>query len=133
MRVYDALRGLDILRRLDGVDPHWIALAGQGEMAVVALYAALLDGEVQTLFLGEPPGTQDAPSAPDGTGPAIEMLNSLRVADLPTIAALLYPATLVFVGRPSPAYGWTEEVYARLGPPGEIHHANRNLQEWRPK
>ena len=33
----------------------------QGELAAVALYAALLDGRIRTLILESPPATQNAP------------------------------------------------------------------------
>ncbi|RKY61652.1 MAG: hypothetical protein DRP95_02555 [Candidatus Latescibacterota bacterium] len=58
-----------------------VALAGAGEMAVVALYAALLDGGIRAVVLKDPPATQDTPSRSDGTGPALEILNILRFTD----------------------------------------------------
>jgi hypothetical protein len=140
MRVYDALRALELARALPGVDPARIALLGVGELAAVALYAALLDGAVGHVVLLRPPATQDQPSAPDGTGPAIEMLNCLRITDLPWVAGLLWPTELVFVAdmedragpgsRPA-SYGWAEELYARLGAPGAVRHV-KDLADWRP-
>ncbi|MEN8227672.1 MAG: hypothetical protein ABFS38_05915, partial [Bacteroidota bacterium] len=57
------------------------------EMAAVAMYAALLDGNCHTLILKDPPATQDAPGRPDGQGAAIEMLNCLRITDLGQLPA----------------------------------------------
>jgi cephalosporin-C deacetylase-like acetyl esterase len=131
MRVYDTLRGLEVIRQLPYVDGRRVALAARGEMAAVALYAALLDGQVSTLFLESPPATQNVPSDPEGHGPALEMLNCMRITDLPQVAGLLYPTELVFVGHVPANYGWTEELYARLGPPGKLWQL-QDLTRWQP-
>ena len=115
MQVYDTLRAIELARELPGVDPDRIALAGRGQMATVALYAALLDGRVKSVVLEQAPATQNAPSNPDGTGEAIEMLNCLRFTDLPYVAGLLYPANLVFVGDRPESYDWAEDLYNQLG------------------
>ena len=117
LRVWDVLRALEALRQLPGVDGQRIALAGAGELAVVALYAALLDGNVSSVILADPPTTHDAAGPPGGTGPAIELLRCLTVTDLPEAAALLHPSELVFLGPRPAAYDWTEDLLARLGRP----------------
>ena len=131
MRVWDVLRALEAVRALPQVDPAQVALAARGEMAAVALYAALLDGKVATLILESPPPTQNAPSQPDGRGPAIEMLNCLRITDLPYVAGLLCPAELVLAGDVSDTYEWAQQVYARLGAANRVHRV-RDLKAWRP-
>jgi hypothetical protein len=131
MRVYDTLRGLEAVRHLPFVDPKQVALAGRGEMAAVALYAALLDGSLRALILDSPPATQNAPSERDGRGPAIEMLNCLRITDLAQISGLLYPLQQVFLGQLPLTYAWAEEIYNRLGPPGKLLKL-RDLSDWRP-
>jgi hypothetical protein len=131
MRVYDTLRCLEVLRRLPGVDGERVVLAADGEMAAVALYAALLDGRLKAVIVGNPPATQNAPSEPDGTGPAIEMLNCLRVTDLPQVAGLLWPARLVLVGSVPDSYRWAKELYARLGSPGVLEEVPE-LRQWKP-
>lgn len=131
MRVYDTLRALETARTLEEIDPDRIVLCGAGEMAVVALYAALLDGKVAGLVLANPPATQDAPGQADGIGDCIEMLNVLRFTDLPYVAGLLWPAKLVFLQPPEDVrsnqfrpqtYLWAEELYAKLGSPGSVSH-----------
>ncbi|HET7559517.1 MAG TPA: hypothetical protein VFK80_06115, partial [Limnochordia bacterium] len=118
MRVADVLAGLAAVRSLDETAGRPVALAAEGEMAAVAIFAALLDGNVQALILKAPPETLDAPSRPDGTGPAVELMGALRHVDLPQAAGLLWPARLIFV-QPRPAsYLWCERLYARLGAPG---------------
>ncbi len=78
MQVYDLLRSIEFCRTLDGVDPEKMGIAARDEMTVVAMYAALLDGNCHTLILKDPPASQDSPSQPDGRGAAIEMLNCLQ-------------------------------------------------------
>ncbi|HWO00082.1 MAG TPA: acetylxylan esterase [Blastocatellia bacterium] len=120
MRVWDTLRALAAVRKLPEVDARRIALAGSGEMAVVALYAALLDGKIDAVILHNPPATQDAPSNPQGIGDSIEMLNCLRITDLPQVAGLLFPAELVFLGPRPSSYLWAEDLFFELG--GRVRH-----------
>lgn len=129
MRVWDTLRALEAVRSFSNVAGEQLSLAAQGEMGAIALYAALLDGNIRTLFLQSPPATQNAPSRPDGRGDAIEMLNCLRITDLPQAAGLLYPTELVLVGDCPDTYAWAEELYHRLGAPGKIRHVT-DLKEW---
>jgi hypothetical protein len=139
MRVYDTLRAIEAVRALagvdpQGIDPEHIILAARGEMTVAALCAALcaalLDGQVEAVALYDPPATLNQPSRPDGTGEAIELLNALRITDLPEMAGLLWPAELVFVGRRPESYRWAEDVYGALGAPGVVRHVKR-LDDWR--
>jgi hypothetical protein len=129
MRVWDTLRALETVRQLPAVDPDRVVLAGQEETCAVALYAALLDGKVTSLILRNPPATQNAPSRPDGTGEAIEMLNVLRFTDLAQVAGLLWPTELVFVGGRPETYEWSEALYRKLGEPGTVRHI-QSLSEW---
>lgn len=115
MWVYDALRALEAVRALPHVQNKPVALVGRGSMAAVALYAALLDGKVSTLFLESPPASQNLPGPRDGSGAAIEMLNCLRITDLARVAGLLYPTELVFIGDCPSTYDWAEALYRRLG------------------
>lgn len=131
MRVYDTLRALQAIRQLPYVDGKRITLAASGEMAAVALYAALLAEGVNSLILDAPPATQNEISAPDGRGPALEMLNCLRFTDLAQVAGLLYPMDLVLLGNPPITYGWAEEIYSRLGAPGRFRKL-RDLSSWQP-
>lgn len=130
MRVWDTLRALKAVRELPQVDAARVSLAARGEMCVVALYAALLDGNVRTLFLESPPATQNAPGEKDGRGPAIEMLGCLRIVDLPHVAGLLFPTTVVVAGAPPASYDWARDLYARLGAP-KGYQTVKSLSQWR--
>jgi len=131
MRVYDTLRALELARSLSQVDESRVTLMAADEMATAALYAALLDGNVRALVLVNPPATQDAPGSPDGTGPAIEMLNCLRITDLPQVAGILWPMELVFLGGRPGSYAWAEDIYGKLGAPGMVRHLQQ-LSQWKP-
>jgi dienelactone hydrolase len=129
LRVWDTLRALEAVRTLPQVAGSPLSLAARGEMAAVALYAALLDGQIQTLFLEAPPASQTEPSQKDGRGPAIEMLNCLRITDLPQVAGLLFPTELVFVGDCPATYTWAEELYRMLGASGKFRRIS-SLSEY---
>ena len=124
MRVWDTLRALAAVRELPEVDAGRIVLAGSGEMAAVALYAALLDGKISAIILHNPPATQDAPGNRQGIGDAIEMLNCLRITDLPQVAGLLFPAELVFLGPRPNSYLWAEDLFSQLG--GRVSHVKES-------
>lgn len=115
MQVFDVLRALDFCRTLPGVDPDQVGLAGRNDKAVVALYSALMDGNCKTVIIKNPPPTQDQGSSPDGRGPAIEMLNCLRITDVNQIPALLYPAEVICVGDLPVTFNWSENTLKKLG------------------
>jgi hypothetical protein len=114
MRVYDVLRCLQALRELKAAGQDKIAIAARGEMCAVALYAALLDGNVEAVLLRDPPATQNAPSREDGRGEAIEMLNCLRITDLPQVAGLLFPTPIAMAGEMPDSYEWAKQLYKTL-------------------
>lgn len=129
MRVYDVLRCLEAVRKLPGIDPDNISIAAQEEMAAVASYATLLDRNIKSLILKNPPATQDVASQPDGKGEAIEMLNCLRITDLPQVAGLMYPHELVVIGELPSTYQWAENLYRNLSKPDGFKKVQK-LSEW---
>lgn len=129
MRVWDAVRALEAARALPGIDAAQVALAARGEMCAVALYAALLDGRIGTVFLDSPPATQNAGSQKDGRGPAIEMLNCLRYTDLAQVAGLLHPAEIVLAGDVPTTYDWAGDAYRRAGAPQKFRRL-ASITEW---
>jgi dienelactone hydrolase len=131
MRVWDALRALEAARALSGANADQVSIAARGEMTVVALYAALLDGRVRRVFLQSPPATQNAASQPDGRGPAVEMLNCLRYTDAPQVAGLLYPAEIVISGDIPPTFAWAEDLHRRLGSRNTFQRVS-TMSEWTP-
>ncbi|HPG40549.1 MAG TPA: acetylxylan esterase [bacterium] len=129
MQVYDVLRGLEFLRSLEGFDSAAMCLAARGALCAPLVYAALLDGGIDRVFLENPPATQNQPSQPDGRGDAIEMLNCLRITDLPQAAGLLYPAEIIIVGSIPVTWNWCEAVYNSLGKADNFHKVAR-ITDW---
>ena len=118
MQVYDVLRCLEFIRTSEGINTGSIGIAARDEMGVVALYAALLDGNCSALLLQDPPESQDVPSRPDGKGPAIEMLNCLKVTDVYQLPALIPKTEILFKGEIPDAYRWSEQTRIKLGKQG---------------
>ena len=112
-----------------GWRPFANTLVAAGEMTAVAIMAGLLDGRLRRIVLTDAVATLDAGSQPDGRGPAVEMLNVLKLLDMPVAAGLLWPAELVFVGPRPETYRWAEDLYERLGPPGVVIRA-KDTADW---
>ena len=129
MRVYDVLRCLQALRTIPGIDPNNIGIVAEGEMGVIASYAALLDGNIKSLILKNPPATQNVASQPDGKGEAIEMLNCLRITDLPQVAGLMFPNELIAIGKLPATYKWAEDLYGILEKPDAFKQF-QSLSDW---
>ena len=115
MQVYDVLRCIEYCRTLNGVDPDKIGILATDEMAVVALYAALLDGNCNTLILKDPTDTQNKGGRTDGRDVATEMLNCLRITDVNQIPALISPANVLFLGDVPETYQWAKETLESIG------------------
>lgn len=129
MRVYDVLRCLQALREIPGIGSNTINIAAQGEMVLIAAYAALLDGNVKTLVIKDPPATQNVVSDPSGRGEALEMLNSLRITDVPQVVGLNFPNELVVVGKLPITYEWTKNLYGNLKIP-EAYLQVEEVSDW---
>lgn len=108
LRIRDALGAVRALARHDAVDPRGIYLWGQGDLAIPALYAAVVDERVAGVFLED---------APDHHTSETALFRILRYADVPQSAALLFPRPVVFLGQRAPGFAWTADVYRLLGQP----------------
>ncbi len=102
-----------------------VAVYGQGYTASLAVYAAILDPQIDEVVLADLPTSHEAPTAP-------EFLGVLRVGDLPHNLALMYPRPITFVGKMPEAYEWTQQVYEKLGA-GERVRVIKSVREWRPR
>jgi len=115
MQVYDLLRCMEFCRSLERIDTKMIGIAARDEMGVVALYAALLDGNCHTVILKNPPESQDVPSQPGGRGAATEMLNCLKITDVYQIPALIPSTNIIFKGDMPDSYQWSEKIRKKIG------------------
>ena len=93
MRVWDIRRGLQALRRVDGLAGTPLWLQAQGEMAANALYATLFEDGITRLDLHDLPASHQQ-------GPAY--LNVLRHLDLPQAAAMAAERTRVVLYTDAP-------------------------------
>jgi len=130
MRVYDVLRCIEMLRSLEGCEKQNISIAATGEMAAVALYAALLDGKINTIIIKDPPASQDIPGEKDGSGETIEMLNCLRVTDLAQVAGIIPVKNFIALGKLPETYQWTEDLFKKIKHTN--FHSIESVGEWKP-
>lgn len=130
LRVWDVLRGIEALRSMPEVNPDKIMIAAEADMAVPALYAALLDGNIYAVALKDPPASQNLPSQSNGFDNVTEIINSLRHTDLAQVAGLIWPAGLIFLGNRPESYRWSENVHHQLGEPGGVWRVP-SLAEWK--
>jgi hypothetical protein len=131
MRVYDVLRCAQMLRTLNGVSSDQIMIAARDEMGVIAAYTALLDEQISGVLLANPPATQNVPSNPDGRGPALEMLNCLRITDVAQVTGLLFPRPVGVLGTAPKTFNWGQQLYERLDAGNRFLRLDR-IGDWKP-
>jgi dienelactone hydrolase len=100
MRVWDARRAIQALRAIGGFEGTPLELHAKGNMAGVALYAALFEPPVKRLEL-----TELAKSHRDG----LDFLNVLRVLDLPQTVAMVAENSHVVIQQKE-GNGWEYPV-----------------------
>jgi len=109
MQVWDVLRTIEWAREEKLGAP--VSLYGKGDMAAVALYAALFDDRLQQIILNDPPASH-------WQSPAL--LNVLRVTDIAEVAAALAPRRLVSVTKLPDTFDFAQHVYG-------LNHASKQF------
>lgn len=122
LRIGDLLDGMAVVRRK--MNAPKIILYGEGATGVLAIYAALLDGNVSELVLKDLPHSHENPLTPDIPG-------ILKFGDLPHNLALAFPCPITFVGNAHPAYRWTLNLYRKLGK-GRLVRRVKSISDWQP-
>jgi len=102
MQVRDILRSVNWIVGEEKLPASSISLYGKGEMAILALYAALFDERVKEVIVNDPPASHWQRPA---------LLNVLRVADIPEVAAALAPRRLVSLTKLPATFDYTRHVY----------------------
>jgi hypothetical protein len=102
MQTWDILRTVAWSIEEGGFADAPVMVFGRGEMGILGLYAALLDGRIDEVILGDPPGSHRQ-------GPAL--LNILRITDIPEAAGMLAPRRLTVVGKRPSEFSLTQTVY----------------------
>jgi hypothetical protein len=115
----DLLRGIALLRRQPNVGRT--VVFGKGASAALAIYAALLDPQIEEIILEDPVTTHW------DSGP--EYLAVLKVGDLPHNLALAFPRKITFVRAIPEAYQWTRRCYETCGAGTQVRVV-RSLREW---
>ena len=91
IRVYEIMRGIELLRSQPEVNGEKIAVVGRGAMGVNGLYAALLDDQVARVVLEDPPGSHLE-------GPCY--LGILTRTDIPEVVGLMEENVRLLGGAP---------------------------------
>jgi dienelactone hydrolase len=104
-RIRDVAATLRWLAEASGGRTRW-RVAGTGEAAVIAAYAALLEPSAAEVIMIDPPSSHRQ-------GPAL--LNVLRVLDIPAAAGMLAPRPLTLIGADPSSYELTRLIYERAG------------------
>jgi hypothetical protein len=85
-----------------------VHVAGKGHGGIIALYAAVLEPQVFGATLVDPPASHMERSAP-------QLLNVLRVLDIPEACGMLATRSLTIVGAPQPWHDRVAAIYAAAG------------------
>ncbi len=105
-RVYDVVRAIELLQALGHGCGERMTVVGTGEMGVLGLYAAMMDGRIRRVALHEPALTHRQ-------GPIFPHV--LRYTDVPMTASYLPPAELILLGETPEAFSPVKQRYAWLG------------------
>jgi cephalosporin-C deacetylase-like acetyl esterase len=115
MQLWDILRAVEWALTEGRLAPESISVYGKGDLAILGLYAGVLDKRIDRVVMNDPPTTH-------WQGPAL--LNILRVSDTPELAAAFAPRQLVFVREVPEAFRLTQTIYA-------LHDADDKLSSAR--
>lgn len=105
-RVWDVIAAAKYLAAGDGKPT--VIVAGQGAAGVLGGYAAALDERIAGATLVSPPASHMAAGAP-------QLLNVLRVCDVPDALGLLAPRPLTILASPADDFARTSAAYAAAG------------------
>ena len=81
-----------------------VHIAGQGAAGVIAAYAAALNDQIASVTVVSPPATHMDRRAP-------QLLNALRVCDIPDVLGLIAPRSLTMLGAEPAHFDKTTAAY----------------------
>lgn len=108
-RVWDVIAAARYLKKQHSASVP-VHVAGEGATAVLAAYAALWEPDIDGAVLYRPPHTHMDPDAP-------QLLNVLRVCDIPDALGMLAPKPITLFADQSEHWQRTSAAYAALGKP----------------
>lgn len=109
-QVHDVRRGVRALAAIPALASAEIRVESRGEMACVALYAAVFEPAIKELDLTSLPASQE-------DGPPL--LGILRSIDLPEALSLVFPRRVRLRDVDPRGFEWTQKV-AKMFPPGTL-------------
>lgn len=112
MQTWDVLRAVQWAATEEKLGSP-VTVYGKGDMAAVAVYAALFDDRVRQVIMNEPPASH-------WHGPAL--LNVLRITDIAEVAGALAPRRLVSLTKLPQTFEFTRTLYG-------MHQAGRQLAQ----
>ena len=83
-------------------------VAGEGAAGILAAYAAVCEPEIAGVLVSKPPLTHQGNDAP-------QLLNVLRVCDIPDVLGMLAPRSLSLDGVPADALDKVVAAYTAAG------------------
>ncbi len=114
-RVWDVIGAAKYLASADSpLSPHpegekpAVHVAGKGSAGLIAAYAAALDESIGGVTILAPPATHMDAAAP-------QLLNVLRVCDVPVSIGLIAPRPLTLIGAKAEDFAATQAAYTAAG------------------
>ncbi|MFO0915544.1 MAG: prolyl oligopeptidase family serine peptidase [Pirellulales bacterium] len=111
-RLWDVVAAARWLASSAAADPSTgrpqLTVAGRSAAGVLAGYSALLADEISAVHLDDPPATHMDAAAP-------QLLNILRVADVPDLLGAIAPRQLTLQGAPAAPFARTSAAYEAAG------------------
>ena len=90
-----------------------IHVAGEGAAAIIASYAALLEESIGGVIVHQPPHSHMEPTAP-------QLLNVLRVCDIPHALGMIAPRPLTISGTIPAKLDITRKIYKAVGAEAQL-------------
>ncbi|MBN1343444.1 MAG: acetylxylan esterase [Phycisphaerae bacterium] len=105
-RVYDVSRAIDLLQALAHGCGERMTVIGTGELGVIGMYAAIMDGRIRRVAVHQPTLTHyEGPILP----------NVLRYTDVPMTASYLPPTELILIGSEPSGLAPARKRFAEMG------------------
>jgi dienelactone hydrolase len=116
-RIWDVVAAAKYLaansRLSSGKTAPSVQVAGSGAAGVIGAYAALLNRDIAAATLVAPPASQMSDRAP-------QLLNVLRVCDIPDVLGMLAPRPLTLVDAKPDEFAHTSSAYAAANAKGQL-------------
>ncbi len=114
LRVKDIVAAVNGILETKAAKGNKIYVWGKENYAVPVLYAAVANTKINGIILENAQDKHIGITPEKETKCSTAMFNILKYADIPQVAALVYPREIVLAGEHKAGYNWTENVYSLL-------------------